>query len=106
MFEIHFVNGQNCPVIVCDICGEQLKDAATSAVVFNNTALIGSRVKALYVHKGHIDNKTCHAQADSLILGKGGDPGWQEMKTYLADLTHNIGFPPSEIAEYDKQRSG
>ena len=106
MFEIHFVDSENRPVIVCDICGEQLKDAAMSAVVFDNTASLGTKVKAFYVHKGErFENNTCHDQADSLILGKGGDPGWKEMKAYLADLTHNIGFPPSEIAEYEKNRS-
>lgn len=104
MFEIHTVNGENCPVLVCDMCGERLVNAGTSAVVFDNFAPQGSKLKALHVHKGSIDGKTCHQEAEDLIRSGGGTPGWQEMKTCLADLAHNIGFPPDQMAAFDRQR--
>jgi hypothetical protein len=34
MFEIHFVDGNSCPVIVCDMCGERLKEVGKAATVF------------------------------------------------------------------------
>lgn len=105
MFEIHTVNGKNCPVFVCDMCGEQLIDAGKSAVVFDNFASPGSKLKALHVHKGPIDGKTCHQEADSIIRSGGGTPGWQEMKAVLTELAHNTGFPPDEMAKYDKRLS-
>ena len=105
MFEIHKINDKNSSVIVCDMCGEQLKDAGKAAVVFDNFAPHGSKVKALHVHKGTIGGKTCHQEAEAMIISGGGTPGWQEMKTCLADLAYNIGFPPAKMAEYDKQRN-
>lgn len=105
MFEMHTINGENCPVLVCDMCGDQLKDAGKSAVVFDNFAPQGSKLKALHVHKGTIDGMTCHQEADSMIRAGGGTPGWVEMKAGLVDLAHNAGFPPAEMVKYDKTRS-
>jgi hypothetical protein len=64
----------------------------------------GTKAKALHVHKGQIDGRTCHAEAESLIKAEGGVPGWQEMRTTLADLLLNTGFPPEEAASYDRRR--
>jgi hypothetical protein len=87
------------------MCGERLTEVNKAAVVFNNFASQGSKIKALHVHKGQIDGKTCHQEADAIIKSGGGTPGWQEMKACITDLAHNIGFPPSEIVQYDKIRS-
>jgi hypothetical protein len=104
MFEIHTINGDNCPVLVCDICGEQLTEVGKAAVVFHNFSPKDSKLKALHVHKGSIDGKTCHHEADLIIRSGGGTPGWQEMRTCLADLAHNIGFTPAAMAKFDKRR--
>lgn len=96
MLEIHVIDGINCPVLVCDICGERLLDASKSAVVFNNFAPNGTKAQVLHVHKGSIDGKTCHQNADALISKAGGNPGWQELKACLTDLAHNVGFTPAE----------
>lgn len=92
MFEIHTIDGINCPVLVCDLCGEQLTDAKKAAVVFNNFAPNKSKLTALHVHKGNIDGKTCHEEADLIITTGGGTPGWQEMTTCLDDLLKNTGI--------------
>lgn len=105
MFEVHVINGQNCPVFVCDMCGDRLAEAGKAAIVFDNFALQGSKIKALHVHKGTIDGRTCHEEADKLIRAGGGTPGWQEMKRCLTDLTANCGFPAEEMAEYAKRDS-
>lgn len=94
MLEIHQIDGSNCPVFVCDMCGDRLTDARKAAVVFSNFAPPGSTITALHVHKGSIDGKTCHQEADSMISVSAGSPGWQEMESYLSDLNHNIGLPP------------
>lgn len=106
MFEIHTINGQNCPVLVCDMCGDKLNDAGKAAVVFNNFAPHGSKITALHVHKGNIDGKTCHDEAEAMIRAGGGTPGWQELKACLVDMVHNSGFPPDEMAKYDTRHSG
>lgn len=103
MFEIHTINGQNCPVLVCDLCGERLTDAGKAAVVFDNFAPNNAKLKALHVHKGKIDGKTCHEEADSLIKAGGGTPGWQEMRSCLTDLVTNVGFPLEDMVKYDKR---
>jgi len=105
MFEIHKIDGRNCPMITCDICGERLTEAGKAAVVFNNGAGNGAKLRTLQVHKGRIDGRTCHEEADNRFRAEGGMPGWEEMKTFLADAVHNIGFPPEELAEYDRRRS-
>jgi hypothetical protein len=93
----------NCPVLVCDLCGERLVDAGKAAVVFNNFAANNSKIKAFHVHKGTIDGKTCHQEADTLIRAAGGTPGWQEMKRSLTDLVANSDFPADKMAEYAKR---
>jgi len=104
VLEIHSIAGRNCPVIVCDICGEKLDEASKAAAVFQNFTADGSKVRLLHVHKGSIDGRTCHDEAEAL-LGKNGEPvGWQELKTYLADLVANAGFPAAEMAEYVERR--
>ena len=104
MFEMHIIQDQNCPVLVCDMCGERLTEAGKSAVVFDNFASPGSKIKVLHVHKGQIEGKTCHQEADAIIKSGGGTPGWQEMKACITDLAHNIGFPPHEMDQYNKTR--
>lgn len=105
MFEIHTIDGNNCPVLVCDLCGERLTDAGKAAVVFDNFVSSNSKITAFHVHKGPIDGKTCHAEADTLIRAAGGTPGWQEMQRALTDLVANSGFPAEKMAKYDKRAS-
>lgn len=104
MIEIQFIEGVNCPLLFCDVCGERVTDAGNAAVVFDNFAPNGARVKALTVHKGNIDGRTCHQEADSLIAGGGGRPGWQELKRHLVDLAANVGFPAKAMQTYDESR--
>lgn len=104
MIEIHFIDGRSCPMIVCDMCRERLLEAGKAAAVFTNFGEPGGKVRSLHVHKGRIDGHTCHEEADALIRKDGGTPGWQEMKSFLADLVHNSGFPAEELANYVKRQ--
>lgn len=101
MFEIHTQNGDNCPVLVCDMCGERLTNAKKAAVVFDNFAPNNSKLKALHVHKGNLDGQTCHQEADALIRAGGGTPGWQEMSACLTDLFHNTGMSQINLKSDD-----
>lgn len=103
MLEIHKIGGNNCPIIVCDMCGEKLDEASKAAAVFENFTPEGSKLRLLHVHKGSIDGRTCHAEAEALLAKNGGAVGWQEMKAFLADLAANAGFPGAEMAEYDQR---
>jgi len=104
MIEIHAIDGINCPILICDVCGERIQDASKAAIVFDNFQPNGSRVKALSVHKGNIDGKTCHHEAELIIASGGGRAGWEELKAALTDLSSNVGFPASEMAKYDANR--
>lgn len=104
MIEIQSTNGRNCPMLFCDICGERIAEASKAAVVFDNFAPNGSRVKVLTVHKGDIDGRTCHQEADSLVAAGGGRAGWQELKQHLVDLAANVGFSAEAMHAYDKSR--
>lgn len=103
MIEIQLVGDINAPMLFCDVCGDRIEDAGKAAVVFDNFRKDGERAKTLHVHKGIIDGKTCHHEADLIIRSGGGTPGWQELKRHLVDLAHNVGFPASAMVEYDKQ---
>lgn len=103
MIEMHTIDGRNCPVMVCDMCGEKLDNAGKAAAVFQNFTPEGSKLRVLHVHKGRIDGKTCHAEAEALLGVGGADVGWQEMKTFLVDMAANCGFPGAAMAEYDKR---
>ena len=102
MIEIQSSNGINCPLLFCDICGDRITDAGKAAVVFDNFAPNGARVKVLLVHKGNIDDKTCHQEADSIVASGGGRPGWQELKQHLVDLVANVGFSAKAMQAYDE----
>jgi len=102
MIEIQMTEGYGSPLLFCDVCGERITEAGKAAVVYDNFRNDGERVKILYTHKGNIDGKTCHHEAELIIRSGGGTPGWQELKRYLTDLAHNVGFPASAMVEYDK----
>lgn len=102
MIEIQMVNGHSSPMLFCDVCNERIRDASKAAVVFDNFRPDGERFKALHVHKGSIDGKACHHEAELIIQAAGGTPGWQEWKRYICDLAHNVAFPASAMAAYDK----
>jgi hypothetical protein len=38
-----------------------------------------------------------------MIKADSGSPGWQELRSNLCHLLHNVGFPPDEMAYYDKR---
>lgn len=102
MLEIHCIDSRNCPVIVCDICGERLSDASKAAVVFQSAQTAGAKLKPLHVHKGRIDGRTCHQEAESLLGAPKVSVGWDELMNIMIDLAHNVGFPPGKMAEYDR----
>jgi len=64
MVEIQVVNGQGSPFLFCDVCGERIEDAGKAAVVYENFRPDKERLKMLHVHKGSIDGRTCHHEAD------------------------------------------
>lgn len=103
MIEIQMLNGINAPLLFCDICGDRITDAGKAAVVFDNSRSDGERAKTLHVHKGSIDGKTCHHEADLIIRSGGGTPGWQELKRHLTDLAHNVSFAADAMAKYDNR---
>lgn len=105
MFEIHSIDGRSCPMLVCDVCGEGIVEAGKAAVVFGSFRDNGERVKTLFVHKGTIDGKTCHQEADAIINSGNGKAGWQELKAYLVDLAANVGFPAAQMAQFDADRN-
>jgi hypothetical protein len=101
MIEYQVNGARNAPMLSCDLCGELIREAGKAAVVFDNYRKDGELAKVLYVHKGKIEGKTCHEEADSMITASGGKPGWQELKTHLCHLLHNVGFPAADAAEYE-----
>lgn len=103
MLEIHCIDSWNCPVVVCDICGERLAEASKAAVVFQNFQQDGAKLRLLHVHKGRIDGRTCHQEAEALLGAPKASVGWQELKAFMVDLSHNVGFGPAEMVEYDDQ---
>jgi len=105
MLEIHSIDGRNCPVITCDMCGECLDHVGAAAVVFQNFSPPGSKLRLLHVHKGSIDGKTCHREAEALLGTDGAAVGWQEMRAFLTDLISNAGFPPADALDYESRHS-
>ena len=104
MFEIHVINGISCPVLVCDMCGEHITDASEAVVVFKDTSGQSAKLKALHVHTGSPNGKTCHQEAESLIRSGGGTPAWQDLRSSMADLAHNSGFPAAEMYAFVESR--
>jgi hypothetical protein len=102
MIEIQMLEGINAPMLFCDVCGDRIAEAGKAAVVYDCSRQEGERAKTLHVHKGSIDGRTCHHEAELLIKSGGGTPGWQELKRHFAGLAYNVGFPAAAMAQYDK----
>ncbi|WP_036177360.1 hypothetical protein [Massilia sp. 9096] len=102
MIEIQVIDDISAPILFCDVCGGRIAEAGKAAIVFNNFRTNGERTEILYVHKGSIDGKTCHRDAEQIIRSAGGTPGWQGLQDVFVDLAHNIAFPPALMADYDE----
>ena len=83
------------PVIVCDACGERIRDAGCGVYLYNRDLFeIGEFREPLFAHKGR-----CH---DRLGGTSSLDPRhrpWDELKVFLANLSHNTGFDDREEVE-------
>lgn len=73
--------GLFCPMFICDVCGESIKDARHAAAVFNMTASAALRIDVEHVHKGK-----CMEIAERRI-GKGF--GWSELAEHITFLADN-----------------
>ena len=73
------------PVIVCDACGERIRDAGCGVYLYSRDVFeIGEFREPLFAHKGR-----CH---DRLGGTSSSDPRhlpWHELKVFLANLRDN-----------------
>jgi len=96
MIKIIFQKGTLIPVIICDICGKQIKDAQMGAVVHSLTDLSEQqKLDVLYAHKG-----ACHDAAEKqFVKGNRRGSGWEELSIHLYYLCYNTGMTPQKIEE-------
>ena len=73
--------GLFCPMFICDVCGESIKDARHAAAVFNMTAKEALRIDVEHVHKGR-----CMDIAEGRI---GSGFGWEELNQHIKFLQEN-----------------
>lgn len=96
MIELVVIDGLTCPKVFCDSCGEEIQDAKQAAIVFKNFMNNGQRTNVTYVHKDFVKGN-CLSQAEASIRAQGGQPGWEELGTHLADLLSNVGIDSQDI---------
>jgi hypothetical protein len=87
-FAMHIRPGGGAAVIVCDQCGEHIRDAGMATVYWQRTETTGS-VAIFIVHK-----QPCHSAFDAERNAK----AWptMELRHFMADVADNIGMPPED----------
>lgn len=73
-------NGETCPVVVCDLCGEVISHVEDGCVLYSG----GFPSVPKFSHRGE-----CH---NLLEIGMTG--GWQPLEYFLHWLTQNCAFHP------------
>lgn len=92
MLKILYKDGRNVPVLCCNQCGSWIDDAEFGAAVFNSPESNGQAQLVEIVHKG-----ACHDLTEARLRMGGQSVGWQELRRYLADVTHNSGITVEKL---------
>jgi hypothetical protein len=98
MIKISVIEGRNAPRFHCQQCGKVIEKAGEGAVVYPSSVEEGATSEAMVVHKDFAGSK-CMSQAEAQIRSKGGSPGWEELKSALAYLVHNLGAKGKDLDE-------
>lgn len=91
MIKIQFIEGKYAPIIVCDICGQHIKDAEDAVAVNTSPSDNNEVLDVLHVHRGD-----CHNSADQKL---GGVAGYSDMDFHLFNLIHNSGLSLDKLRE-------
>jgi hypothetical protein len=88
---IREINGRICPIIVCEHCGEQIKEPRR-AHVLSPVPATGETVSPVFVHKGDCDKF-------SAPLVKRGQYacGWTPLDVWIVQLLANIGMSHDDL---------
>ncbi len=86
--EMKLIEGRLCPVVICDVCGEQIRAAKDGACFYSPD--IESRV--LFAHF-----KGCLSRAEQK-----DDVVWMNLESLLAYLSSNLELPLEKLIEHDK----
>ncbi len=81
-----------CPALRCDHCGKRILGAGMAAVLYHFPKE-GEETDVLIVHKGQ-----CHRAKE------GEYSSWDELSTFLQELTHNLSLP-EELRPTVKEQS-
>lgn len=81
----------DCPVFVCDVCGDMISDLYEGAAVFSMAGKDNSKGDVQHVHKDK-----CHDISEERI---GELAGWQELSAHFVWLGYNIGMNPVKFVE-------
>lgn len=100
MSKIYRQNGRHAPAIVCDVCGELIRDAEM-AVAMRTSATMkeGETCEVRFAHKGK-----CHDQLEDEL----GHASWITLSDHLYRLVTNCGLPPERLQKMasDEERIG
>ncbi len=83
MISVLYSEGRNFPLVVCDQCGEAIKNAELGMVAFGETREEGKYQELAFLHKGQCDK--------TFKEGEKRPGGWMELSHFLARLCHNAG---------------
>lgn len=93
MIRIHYKDGRNIPVLMCDVCGTWIEDAKEGAAVFVTPQNNGDTTDVMHVHK-----RACHDAAEAKLGGR-AKCSWQELSEHMLHLTHNTALPVERLKE-------
>jgi hypothetical protein len=97
MIKVLYAEGRYRPIVLCDVCREQIVDAKKAVATSNMKVVAGNFTGAIYAHKGK-----CHDEAEA-NLGK-AHAGWVDLETHFLQLLYNAGWRPEHLQEWQERQ--
>lgn len=88
MIQVLYKDGRSIPLMMCDLCGEPIRDASMAMVAYEEHDEEDQNVTFAFLHKNECD-----------MSYKGGQRrkgGWVELRHFLVNLLHNTGLQKGE----------
>lgn len=95
MISVAKIEGNWCPVLVCDVCRTYIKTGQEGVAVYPMHDDEYRMTQAVSVHKFEQPSGNCFEIAMALAQDEGALVGWQPLGSYVETLSHNLAVKES-----------
>jgi hypothetical protein len=95
--ETAFGPGANFPVVICDQCGQRIRNIRDGVFLMNSLELreSGDTTQVYFAHRDGVDDANdrvnrCHWRLEKRLRDQGGGVGWEELAYFPTQLAANM----------------